>query len=181
LSKRPPWEPCGNAGIPIVGRGIPLATADQKGILFKQAPEAEAFQRWEDGQFLEVERQFARLWRSALSHLNFEGAYREFRKLFGDTRPKTLGEVKSFVDHLMTDTARQSEMLAFALDLLGVPQELRTDVFRRWMAAGLPPLQTFAPYAAYVFTVDLFFYVALATDLISRERPSNKVDLAYLY
>lgn len=38
-----------------------------------------------------------------------------------------------------------------------------------------------APYATYVLRVDLFFYVAMLKGLISSERPSNKVDMAYLY
>jgi hypothetical protein len=55
----------------------------------------------------------------------------------------------------------------------------------RWRAAGKPPLGDFAPYFRYLYEVDLFFYLAIAADLISRVRPANKVDnkvdLAYLY
>lgn len=43
------------------------------------------------------------------------------------------------------------------------------------------PLREFAPYFAHVFSVDLFFYLAIAADLIGRGRPSHKIDLAYLY
>ena len=39
----------------------------------------------------------------------------------------------------------------------------------------------FAPYAAHVLTVELFFYLALSAGLISGDRPSNKIDIAYLY
>ncbi len=50
---------------------------------------------------------------------------------------------------------------------------------------GKPPIREFAPYFRYVYSVDLFFYLAIAADLISRVRPTgkadNKVDLAYLY
>ncbi len=43
-----------------------------------------------------------------------------------------------------------------------------------------PPLAEFAPYAAYVLTVDLFFFLAVNSKLISKERVSNRVDISYL-
>lgn len=43
------------------------------------------------------------------------------------------------------------------------------------------PLSIFAPYAAHVLTVDALFHIALASGLISSDRPSNRVDMAYLY
>jgi hypothetical protein len=58
---------------------------------------------------------------------------------------------------------------------------LRARILKRWRAAGGPHLLDFAPYTAHVITADLFFNLALGSDLISRERPSNKIDIAYLY
>ena len=37
------------------------------------------------------------------------------------------------------------------------------------------------PYVTHVFRVELFFQIALATNLISSERPSNRADIAYLF
>ncbi len=58
-------------------------------------------------------------------------------------------------------------------------------ILQRWGAAGRPALQEFVPYFKHVFSVDLFFHLALAADLISRVRPAgkadNKVDISYLY
>jgi hypothetical protein len=51
----------------------------------------------------------------------------------------------------------------------------------RWRTAGGPHLVDFAPYAAHVATVDLFFNIAIGADMIGRERRSNKIDIAYLY
>src|SRR6516162_11160701 len=36
-------------------------------------------------------------------------------------------------------------------------------------------------YFAYVLSVELFFYLAISADLVSRYRLSNKIDFAYLY
>jgi len=62
-----------------------------------------------------------------------------------------------------------------------VPDDLGPRIVKRWKAAGGPALPEFAPYAAHVLCVDLFFQLALGADLISRRRASNKVDIAYLY
>jgi len=47
--------------------------------------------------------------------------------------------------------------------------------------AGYPPLSDYAPYAAHVLEVEVFFQIALGANLISAERASNRVDIAYLF
>jgi hypothetical protein len=71
--------------------------------------------------------------------------------------------------------------LKLACELLNVPEHLRPKVIERWKSTGAPHFTDFAPYAAYVLSVDLFFNLNLAADLISPNRPSNKIDIAYLY
>ena len=51
----------------------------------------------------------------------------------------------------------------------------------RWNHSGNSPIFGFAPYTAHVLSVDLFFCNGLGADLIGRERPTNKIDIAYLY
>jgi hypothetical protein len=58
---------------------------------------------------------------------------------------------------------------------------LHHDIRTYWKNAGYPPLFKYAPYAAFVLTVELFFYIALGADLISSARPSNRTDIAYLF
>ena len=73
--------------------------------------------------------------------------------------------------------------LLFALRLLSVPQQLTGDIIERWKQKGTPPLLEFAPYAAYVAMVDLFFYIGIAAGRISvsGKKITNRIDLAYLY
>ena len=52
--------------------------------------------------------------------------------------------------------------------------------FCGWLDVGAPSIYEFAPYAAYVATVRLFFQLAVTFDLISGERPGNVADIAYL-
>ncbi|MFQ5852192.1 MAG: hypothetical protein ACE5JU_16615 [Candidatus Binatia bacterium] len=168
--------------VPVIGGGTRVITGDQKGVLFKQPPEIEALERWQKGEFLVVERHFAKMWRRALSGLDLEGGYRQFQRFFSiGGKPQTLAEVKALVDRLLGEAEHRERILRLGCALLGVPHDIRQEALGRWQAAGTPPLPGFASYAAHVVSVDLFFYLALASDLISRERPSNKIDLAYLY
>ena len=81
----------------------------------------------------------------------------------------------------MTGDDKRFERLRVAVTLFNVPQYLHEPILRRWNEAGCPSLREFAPYTAYALTVELFFQMALAGDLISTERPSNRMDIAYLF
>jgi hypothetical protein len=74
-----------------------------------------------------------------------------------------------------------TETIALALDVLGVPEESASDVLARWEAAGGTTLETFAPYTTHVFKVELLYYLGVDRGFISGERASNKADMAYLY
>ncbi|CAM2919893.1 Uncharacterised protein [Legionella steigerwaltii] len=54
------------------------------------------------------------------------------------------------------------------------------QIFARWNSSGNMPLSRYAPYAAYVATVELFFYILIASNLESGERNSHLMDMAYL-
>jgi hypothetical protein len=95
-------------------------------------------------------------------------------------KPKTLSDVKSFADSVI-DRLDQEGILRNGLGLVGLSENWHEQVIARWQGAGRPPIRDFAPYFRYVLSVDIFFYVAIGADLISRVRPSNKIDIAYLY
>ena len=65
--------------------------------------------------------------------------------------------------------------------MLNIPHHLRDQIIERWSIYNYPPLSQYAPYAAYVLTVDIFYHIALAASLESPHRPSNRMDIAYLY
>ncbi len=46
-------------GRPVIAGGKPVRTGNRTGLNFDLSPEAEAFIRWQNGEFLEVERRFA--------------------------------------------------------------------------------------------------------------------------
>lgn len=168
--------------IPVVDGGRTVLTGDQRGIMLEQPPEMDALQRWQSQRFLEVERQFARTWRRMLVEINHDYFYKWARQAAGGRlRIRDLAEAKAWADRAVRGDGRRYQTLRTACSVLGVPGVFAPRITARWKALGGPPLLEFAPYAAHVMTVDLFFHLSLAADLISCERPSNKIDIAYLY
>jgi len=72
-------------------------------------------------------------------------------------------------------------LLKTAYLLLGLNPRNFQRVQARWVAAGRPPLHDFAPYTAHCLLVEVFFNVAIGKKLISPDRASNRVDMAYLF
>jgi hypothetical protein len=168
----------------MVAGGQAVALEGKKGVLFKKSEEEEAFYRWQRGEFLDLERQIAKVWRQGLSNINYDETYEFFQRWYPQGKPKALSDVKSLAAGNI-DKTDQEGSLKFGMTLLGVPLQAQQLVMQRWTDAGKPRIREFAPYFAYVYEIDLFFYLAIAADLVSRVRPTNKadnkVDLAYLY
>jgi hypothetical protein len=155
----------------------------KKGIFYSKSPEEEALDRWHNGEFLDVERQFAKMWRRELSNINHDKEYAFFQRWFLMGKPKTLAEVKTADAYI--DGSPQDGALRCGIAFLGIPEQVHEEIIDRWKRAGSPPVREFAPYFRHLFGVDLFFSLAIASDQISRVRPKgkadNKVDIAYLY
>ena len=158
----------------------PLELEGKKGIVCNPSPEEEAFKRWRDKQFLDLERTIAKKWRQALSNTDLRSKCDGVRSILQNSKPKTLSEVKQLNDKFL-GSDDQEDVIRFVLRFFGIPLQQQEQILSRWEKANKPLLRQFAPYFHYVVSVDLFFYLAIGSDLISSERPSHKVDLAYLY
>lgn len=165
---------------PVIEGGRTVRTPDGKrGVVFDRSPEQAALSRWQNRQFLETERQFAKEWRQAITRIDLEHLFEHGREIIRSTRrPKDLGEAKHLAASLLAKPA--ARYVATYLQSLN-PESLSHAAFRRWDAFGKPPIATYAPYTAHLLLVDLFFTIALGADLIGRERPSNRIDMSYLY
>ncbi|MCZ6905225.1 MAG: hypothetical protein O7F56_06120, partial [Acidobacteria bacterium] len=68
--------------VPVVSGGKPVTTGDgRRAVVFDPPPETEALKRWEERDFLEVEHQFARAWRDALSEIDLDAIFRQGRDI----------------------------------------------------------------------------------------------------
>jgi hypothetical protein len=176
----------GNA-IPLTGQivmagGRPVNAGGQTGVVYDRSPEAEAFARWQKGEFLEVERLFAKIWRGTLKSLKLDELAKTFRTLGIDSQScKSLHEAKSIAERVVNGTDSPFERMKLAILFFNIPEQLHRPIIQKWSVAGYPSLLYYAPYAAHVLSVDIFFQIALSANLISTDRPSNRIDIAYLY
>lgn len=167
-------------GMPIIASHMPVRLAGETAVLVPDSPEAACLRRWQSLEFKGLDRDIARLWRNWLDILNLEAACEPYRALVRQWRPKSLGEVRSRTyGHI--ELQAPTELLAFGMDRFGVPGEVRLECLRRHKEVGRPGLGAFAPYFRYLLEVDALFGAAIAADLVSPDRPSNAVDLVYLY
>lgn len=164
----------------VTGGGRTLELDGERGVMFQPSPEEEAFARWRNQQFMELERSQAKAWRQGLSNIDLEQTHKLFQAFFPLGKPKSLADVKKFVDFHI-DGPDQETVFIFGMSMLDIPEHSQAKVIARWRNAGKPPIRKFAPYFTHVFSVDLFFNLAVAADLIGRGRPSHKIDLAYVY
>jgi len=162
----------------VVSDRSAVVTANGSGVLFRPSPEEEALHRWQEGEFLTVERHFARSWRNTLAELDL-GKWKASSEAY--PRPRTLAEARDIAVRIISHDGSRYRLLQAALTVFDVPTYSRQDVLRRWKSDGGPRISEFAPYVDYVLTVDTFFGLALHSGLISAERASNRLDIAYLY
>jgi hypothetical protein len=147
--------------------------------VYDPPPEAAALSRWQEHEFLDVERRFAKAWRDALSGIDLDALFKQGRDIIKRIgRPKDLAAAKIAATELLRKPG--SRYVANALEAY-TPEDLGRAVLARWRENGSPSIMEYAPYTAHLLLVDLFFCIGLGADLIGRERPTNKIDIAYLY
>lgn len=167
--------------IPLAG-GRPVQTGDHRGVVFVRSPEAQAFHRWQQQRFDLVERDFASNWRTALSQTNLRNSASRLEALGCPSSPcKSLDVAAQLARSTVDDLESTHLKISYLAALLGLKNKQREEALSRWRRAGCKPLRVHAPYAAHVLEIEIFFQLALTSSLISTDRPSNKVDIAYLY
>jgi hypothetical protein len=141
-------------GVPLVGGGRRVQSADGLGTVFEHPPEMKAAQRWHKGVFGEEEYASARQWREFLRRA--PGSFDIFtsgpasRFSFRD-----LAAVKQFAEQILDGDGVRFRTLRAALDIIGIPRRTRPAVIARWKQEGGPKLADFAPYARHILLIDL--------------------------
>lgn len=168
-------------GRPIVDQGVTKRAPDGKiGVYLEESIEEKALARWHKREYRKIEREFAQQWRRTLEVLNFDSAIGIIKNIVPqEEKLNSLKQIMSFVDGFVQGSSK--ELLYLALDFLGIIERHRPPIVERWEKQGKTAFNLFSPYAAYIFSIDLLFYLAASKGIIAKERASNKVDLAYLY
>jgi len=173
--------------VPMTGQ-IPLShgrlvqSGGELGLVSGESPVAAAFARWQEKQFLEVEHAFASAWRQGLTSLDLKPAIRALRTLgIEPTEAKRLPEARQRAGELLRLPIRDDSHLESLLSIVSIQSSQHPRVFRRWKDTGATLLHDFAPYAAFLLEVEVFFVIAASAGLEFTRRPSTHVDVAYLY
>lgn len=174
----------GNA-VPMTNQAVVVGGVQKRdlrgevGTHFEHFDESVALARWQEGRFEEIEQMLANAWRKMLTNVDFRRMTNWASETLQIDRVATLEEAKTRVDEFV---ARPGEsVVKFAQAFLGIGPQWEERIVKRYKNSGNLPLQEFAPYAAFVLRLSLFFHLAMASSLIAKERPSNMIDIAYLY
>lgn len=174
------WKVPMDGRVPIAGGDVMRGPDGEVSVHVQEFEEAAALNRWKNHEFLEIEREVAKRWRAELTDDDRDRRIGVLRNILPvDTRIPDLAALKQTIDSFC-DSAEE-EVIALAVDVLGVPERSALDVLARWKASGRPRLGEFAPYTTHVFKVELLYYLGIDRGFISGERASNKADMAYLY
>ena len=161
--------------------GIPKISPEGKiGFHFEELPEQKMLSRWTDNQFTEGDRRIAREWRAALLSTNFDYEIGLVKNILPKGKKlTTLEDIKTFVDDFLN--GKGEEIIYLSFEILDIPEKLRGSIVSRWQKEGRTSIKDFAPYASFVFSIDLFLYLSMYFNIIPREKITNKVDISYLY
>jgi hypothetical protein len=119
-------------GFPILGRGQLVMLEGCSGIVYKESPEAEAFNRWRNGEFLEVERGYAKRWRRELESVDLKAQKESFQGIWEKAgKPRTFEEIKALVDNII-DGPEQYVVLRLGLTLMMFNEEWVEQIVARW-------------------------------------------------
>lgn len=167
--------------IPLSGGRYVKTDEEKKGVVFEPSAEAQAFSRWQDGKFIELEREFAKFWRRSLENIDLLAAAAGIKAMGIDKKTcKSLDNAKQMADMIIS-SGRPLDIIKLSSIFLGFSLDQEMSILEAWDKAGNIPFPIYAPYAAHVLTVEVFFRIALAANLISTQRPSNRTDIAYLF
>jgi hypothetical protein len=155
------------------------SSSGQKGLVVDQTLEEKSVYKWKDGKFSEADKELSALWRA---HTTQEDILVNLKSrltldVSGIKDFKTLDQK---VTEFLTTPFGQQSFLMILLRNYKVSSIDGMEVMNRWIMQGRPPISTFAPYAFHCLRVDTLFSYGLASGLITT-RPTNKVDLEYLY
>ena len=167
--------------IPRAGGRPVRSAAGKPGLVFDESPEARAFTRWQHQDFHEIERRYAHGWREMLTNLDLPATAARMRALgINSQECRTVDQAHAIASHLVHGRTQPFEQMALLFSFLYVPPDLQRRILQRWGVDQNRPLADYAPYAAHVLAVEVFFQIALAAHLVSDGRASNRVDISYL-
>ena len=126
--------------IPMAG-GRVVNSGGRKGVVYDQSPEAEAFLRWQEREFDEVEKKYAREWRAALKDHNQDEMVSIFKKIgITGKNCRSLEDAKAIADAVVNTKEKPFDKIKLAIFVLNIPPDLHRPIIERWSMQNYPPL-----------------------------------------
>lgn len=168
---------------PILSGGKSYVLNSKRGVVFDEHPEMQAFQRWQKQEFDEIERGIASLWRKSLAEFDHDYFIAQIEGILGTDfkKPKSLEEAFDVASKIVSGHGNRYKTFKLLRDLVNINDGAFKRIIGMWNRKGMISVLDFAPYAAHVLKVDIFYIISTSSGLISRERKSNRADIAYLY
>jgi hypothetical protein len=165
----------------LIAGGRYISTSQGPAVVLEQSDEAKAFARWGNREFDKLEYEYARKWRASLAPLDRDSSSDFLRSQgIGTLSCETLKEAWQLALEIVDGEHTVLDAFQFVFSVLNVPFEYSNRIISAWKSAGCPRLADHAPYTAYVMSLQFFFHIAVANNLISTRR-SNSTDAAYLF
>jgi hypothetical protein len=147
---------------------------------FEETTEEKALNRWETGQFTDLEKIFSTKWRSSLPDIIKDRNIDIIRNILPDDLDlRTYQEIYDFVLDFIQE--EDEHILYIVQKLLHIPNEVIEKAKTTWNNQKPKSLSEIAPYTSFVVSIEMFFHIGLIKNIISREKISNRMDILYLH
>jgi hypothetical protein len=168
-------------GRPNVGIKKAVASSSgQKGFLVAETEEEKSIQKWKEGKFSDADKELSAFWRMTTTNEDVLKRIKESIKAKLPEKIKDFEELNIIVNNHLSDPNNQQNFLLALIHNYEIDPMAGFHIFSRWSMAGQPLISEFAKYAFHCLKVDTLFLFGLASNLVST-RPTNRVDLEYLY
>lgn len=168
-------------GRPHVGIMKAVASdSGMKGYIIQESEEEKSIYKWKEGNFTEADHELSALWRMTTTQEDLLERLKESLKPDAKIKFAEFNDLDRFVSDIITTQSIQEHILISLLENYDIDANASVQIFGRWNEMGKPLIKDFAPFAFHCLRVDTLFLFGLTSGLIGT-RPTNRVDLEYLY
>lgn len=157
-----------------------VSSSGQKGFIVEETAEEQAIYKWKEGKFTEADKELSALWRMTTTNESVLTVLKDSLKSKLPNNIKNFDELNNIVNEYLANPDLQHGFLLTVMQNYSIDHASGLQILYRWLRAGKPLISEFAPYTFHCLRVDALFLFGLAGNLIST-RPTNRVDLEYLY
>lgn len=167
-------------GRPNVGIQKAVQSKGQKGFLVEESKEEKSIYKWKDGNFTEADHELSALWRVTTTQEDVLKRVKDSIKIEDGNKLKDFAALGSYVENILNKPEKQLPLLLASMQNYEIDAATGLQILARWRRQNSPLIKSFAPFAYHCLKVDTLFSIGLTQELIST-RPTNRVDLEYLY